>query len=483
MVVMVLCTLFTTRFALQALGVVDYGLYSVVGGIISFMAIFNTIMVSTSHRFIAVSIGKGDISDTSVQFNVNLMVHIGIAIVTILIALPIGNWYIDNFINYDGDIGKAIMVFNISMLASVISFIGVPYNALLMAKEKFAIFTGIEILCSIGKLVVAYLLLFYFEEKLLVYTSAFAFLTIMPVALFILYCKRNYNSIVKFKFIKDKSRYKSVFSFSLWVSVGAVAMVGKNQGAALLVNAFFNTVMNTALGIAHNLTSFLKMFSQNVIQPMAPQITKSYASGNQERTDKLLMMSTKYAFLIMLFASAPFIVAPEWLLKLWLGEVPPFAVKFLILMVIDNLIISFNSGISNMIFASGNIKSYQIVTSALNIFSILIGYLVLKTGAEAYMIMYVYIVFSIINVLSVQLVLHHSLHYENMKIVKNSYLPSLLVVLFFIPIICVRQLFHPIVTIILSLLYLALIIFIIGLRADERSFFIEKTKVFLRKTR
>lgn len=474
MAVMVICSVFTTRFSLQALGVVDFGLYSVLGGIISFMVIFNTIMVSTSHRFMAVAIGKGDTLESAKQFNVNLLVHVGITVATLFISLPVGNWYIANYINYDGDISKAVTIFDISVCASALSFIGVPYNALLMAKERFIVFTGIDIVSNLGKLVISYLLLFFFSDKLLVYTIGLAFFTVLPVFIYYLYCKRHFREIVDFFFVKDWCRYKDVLSFSLWVSIGAVAMVGKNQGASLLVNSFFNTVMNTALGIAHNLTSFLKMFSYNVIQPMSPQITKSYASGDTARTDQLLMMSTKYAFLIMFLASSPFLVAPDWLLFLWLGSVPPFAVKFLILLVVDNLIISFNAGISNVIFASGKIKSYQIVTSLLNIFSIVVGFVVLNKGVEAYFLICVYIVFSIINVISVQLVLHHTLNYDNMKIIKNSYIPSFLVVLLFVPLLLTKDLFHPFIMIVIALLYLCFLILYIGLTKNERTFLYKK---------
>lgn len=482
MIITVISAVFTTRFALQALGVVDYGLYALLGGIISFIVIFNTIMIRSSQRFIAVAIGKGDIIDANLQFNVNLVIHILIAVVTFLIAYPVGRWYIHGFVNYDGDISNALMVFNISVTASVLTFVGVPYNALLLAKEKFVVFSGIDIISQLCKLLMAYLLTIYFEDKLFVYTCSLALLTLLPYVVFIIYCHRYYYEIVKWKLVRDIKRYKEVLSFSLWVSIGAIAMIGKNQGAALLVNMFFNTVMNTALGIANTIGAFINMFAQNVTQPMAPQITKSYAANNYERMDQLLLMSTKYAFLLMLLASSPFLIDPDWILQLWLGQVPPYASVFLTLMIVDCLVMSLNDGISNAIFASGKIKSYQIVTSLLNLLSICVGFVVLYLGCAAYYLLVVYILFTVVRVISVQIILHKVLNYDNRKIVYRSYIPSLTVVAFFVPILFIKiENMHPVVRQVCYICYLMALIFLIGLNSGEKSYFFSKVKSFATK--
>ena len=164
MAITTICSLLITRFALKALGSNDFGLYSVLGGIISLIAIFNTIMLSTSNRFIAVAIGKNNVEEANIQFNVCLTVHILIALFTMSIAIPIGNWYVNSFINYEGDINNALMVFNISIISSIISFVGVPYNGLLMAKERFHVFSFIDIIAHVLKLIIAYLLIDHFDQ-------------------------------------------------------------------------------------------------------------------------------------------------------------------------------------------------------------------------------------------------------------------------------------------------------------------------------
>ena len=330
LVINTVCALLTTRFALQALGVIDYGLYAVLGGIINLIAIFNTIMLSTSNRFIAVAIGKGDMDEVNKQFNVSLIIHAAIALFAMLIAIPVGEWYIPRYVNYDGPLSNAFMVYIISIGGCIFSFVGVPYNGVLMAKERFIVFSLVDVIMHVLKLIVAWILVFHFEQKLLIYSLTMAFMTAAPTVLFFFYCNKHYHDMVHLRFVREKRMYKNVFNFSAWVGVGAVASVAKGQGAALIVNAFFNTVMNTAMGVAASINTYVDMFARSVTQPMSPQITKSYASGNTKRTDELLIMSTKYSFLLTFLVGSLLLVTPEWLLSLWLGTVPPYASIFLV---------------------------------------------------------------------------------------------------------------------------------------------------------
>ena len=329
-------------------------------------------------------------------------------------------------------------------------------------------------LLQLMKLLISYILLTHFSQKLFVYTLATACFTVLSVAINIIYCTINYRLITKFRFVRDRKRYKEVVSFSMWVAVGAIAMVGKNQGAVLLVNAFFSTVMNAAMGVANSVARYVGVFSQNIIQPMAPQITKSYAADNTERTNELLLMSTKYGFLLMLLASSFFLVEPQWVLELWLADVPEYASIFLVLLIVDNLVQSLNSGIYNLIFASGKIQLYQIFVSTLNVLSIFLGYLVLKTGAPAYGLVVTYVVISLIKFFVIQWTLRHSLKYDTSVLVKKSYIPSLLIVILFMPMALLNFSLHPLVHMIIAGLYLVVLIVFLGLSKKERTFLFEK---------
>lgn len=462
------CSLFTTKYALKALGVDDFGLFNVVGSIIVFMAIINTIMVSTSTRFITVALGRSDMEDANKQFNINLVIHIAIALITLIFALPLGELYIHKFINYEGDISNAIMVYRISIISSAISFIGVPYNGLLMAKEKFIVFCSRDIFTAIAKLAVAISLVYYFDNKLLIYALTIGVVTAYPTLAFIIYCRKHYPDIIKFRIIKDKKKYKEVFNFSAWTAFGAIATIGRQQGAALIINAFFNTVMNTALGIANTVNHFITLFSQNISKPIAPQITKSYAAGDMKRCSALMVATSKYGFLLMLFISAAFLVEPEWILMKWLGKVPEYTVTFLLLITIDSLIMSMNMGIAEVINAHGNIKLFQISINTFRLLSIVVAYFVLRAGAQPYYLFIVYIVFNIIIFFVRQWVLNKTVHFDNNKLIKGAYIPSLAVFALFAPWIFLDIPLSPLFTLALMYIYLSVAILFVGLKRNER---------------
>ena len=463
-----ICGIFTTRFAFQALGVNDYGLFSVVGGIISFIAIINTIMVSTSNRFIATAIGKGDSIGINKQFNVNLLIHCVIAILVLVASFPIGKWYITHYVNYLGNINTVVWIFNMTIVGSVISFIGVPFNGLLMAKERFFVFCFTDIMAYLSKMIVCYILVYHFTNKLVIYTYLNVILAVSPTIVFFLYCKRMFPEIVKFRLVKEKQMYKDVLSFSVWVGYGALATVGKAQGAALIINMFFNTVMNTALGLANTVNHIVMMFAQNVSKSISPQITKSYASGDKQRSERLVCLSSKVSFLIIFFVSTPFLLEPEYMFNLWLGDVPPYVTVFSTLVIIDSLIGSLNAGIPELIFASGKIRNYQVIVNTIFLLSIVAAFFVLKSGSPAYYLQVTYIVFSLIVLVVRQIVLNKVVKFNNKQLLFRSYLPSLTVALLVTPFVFVKMLAHPMVRILIVMFYELILIYLIGLSKSEK---------------
>lgn len=483
MAVTTLCSLFTTRFALQALGVDDFGLFSVVGGVISFVAVINTIMLSTTNRFIAVTIGKGDESEVNKVFNVCLVVHILIAFFTAVVFFPIGDWCIHKFVNYNGPIENALIVYRLCLFGSIISFVSVPFNGLLMAKERFIVFCSVDILYHIFKLIAAVLLLFYFEQKLIFFASTQALLTALPVLVYWLFCSKVYPSIVQWHFIKESRLYKDIFKFSGWVGYGAIATIGKNQGAQLIVNAFFNTAMNAALGVANTINGFITMFSQNITQPMAPQITKSYAAGDTKRCNQLLVMCTKFAFLSMLLMSSPIFSDIDWILQVWLGRVPEYASLFTRLLVLDALISAFNAGIANVLFAHGRIAFFQLSVNTSKLIAIFVAFLALRAGYAAYTIFYVYMAFSIINVVFIQIALHKVGGFRFWTLACNSYFPSLIVAALYVPILMVPMKVHPVLHMVIVLVYLSIIVLFVGFKKAERHYIFSALRDNFSRTR
>lgn len=481
LIINLICGLFSTRFALQALGAEDYGLFSVVGGVISFIAIFNTIMLSASNRFIAVAIGKKDIKEANKQFNVNLTIHFFIAFFTLLIAYPIGDWYILNHINYEGNIQDAVTIYNITIIGSIISFIGVPYQGLLTAKENFMIYSLVEIISQILKLFFCLLLLYFFNNKLLSYSIIITLTTIFPCFVYTLYCNIMYKDIVNFKIIKDVSLYKDVCSFSIWTGIGAIASIGRAQGSFLIINSFFNTIMNTALGIANTINNILMQFIYTLTQPTQPQITKSYVVGDKSRYLDLVILSSKIAFSAMLIISTPFLIEAGFLLKLWLGEIPSYSIIFIKLLIIDGLIRSFNSGITTIVFATGKIKLYQTIESGLILLSVIIGYFVLNRGYDAYFFQIVIIIFSIITLVVRHIILNYIVKIDSLQIIKKSYIPSFILFILYAPTLIIKIPFHPIFNIIIVIFYTLLLIWNVCLNHKEKSYAISASKNLLHK--
>lgn len=470
MIITALCAILTTRFALHALGVTDFGLFSLLGGIISFILIFNTIMLSTTNRFIAVALGKGNIQEANEQFNVNFAIHLALALLTLVIAFPLGDWYINNYVNYDGNPSVAAMVFRWSIIGSIISFIGVPFNGLLMAKEKFIVFCLADIISHVLKLVIAYLLIYFFVDKIFIYAAAQSILTASTTIVYAWYCYKHYPELTHFKIVREKDKYIKVFTFSGWVAYGAFATVGKDQGAAVLVNLFFNTAMNTALGVANSINAYIQMFAQNIANPIAPQLTKSYAAGDMKRCSRLLTLSTKLSFLVMLMISTPFLVDSEWLLSIWLGKAPEFASSFLCLLIIDTLITALYMGVANVVFASGKIAWYQFFNNTLRLVSIGFAYFVLKQGVPAHSLFLSYIAFTIIIFFVGQIILGRQLHFDTKNLWRNSYLPSIRTTIVCLPVFLIRLDIHPLLHITLALLYVGIVVLFLGFNKDERAY-------------
>ena len=478
-----LTTLFTTRFTLKAMGTEDFGLFAVLGGIVAIMAILNTIMVATSNRFISVAIGKGDVSDINSTFNVNFIIHVTIAVITLLVATPIGHVYVYNYLNYNGDLDVAAIIMSTSIIGSAISFISIPFNGLLMSKENFLVISLVEIVVSVFKLVLAYIILFVQKDSvMLVYALGLFVLTVAPTIFYYIYCKVKYAEITQFRLVKDKDRYKACLGFSAWVSYGAIASVLKTQGAAVIINSFFTTIMNAALSIANTVNSFIVLISQSISQPITPQITKSFAKNDTARCDDLLVLSTKLTFVVSFLISLPILKETEWFLNLWLGEIPDYGVHFTRLLIVDTLITSLNSGISAIIFASGRIKLYQLLINTLRLLSVVLAYLAIKLGGPAESLLYAYIIISILIVIASQIVLKKSLSYNTRILWKRSYVQSFVLVITSLPILYINIPLHPLHSASLVVCWgvLAAAIVILSKKERERIYDFFKLKI-LRK--
>lgn len=478
-----ICGLLYTRFALQALGQDDYGMYAVVGGMVALIIIANSIMVMVSNRFMAVAIGKGDETEINRTFNVNLIIHSLIAVVTLLIAIPIGHWYIANFVNYSGDMQNVYLVCDISIVASVISFIGVPYNGLLLARERFFVYCSTDVGAALLKLIVTWLLIDHFEHKLLIYALTMAVMTAYPTAVFIIYCRHHFPDVVRLKPVRDRQAYLKVLNFSFGVGIGTLMSMIKLQGTQLIINAFFNTTVNSAIAVANTVNRLILMFASNISKSIAPQIYKSHAVGDESRYTYLVCLSSRLTYLVMLMVSLPFLLIPETLFGLWLKEVPDGTLVFSRLMIVDILIVSLNSGIVDLIFASGKIMEYQVTVNILVALSIVAGFLAVRAGLGGESLFYCYILFSAIIFFIRPILMLRVVKFKISALFRESYLPVFFVTLLTAPVFLLHHHVGALLLLTAAMLWYFIVVWTVGINSTEKKLIANFIKEHINKKR
>lgn len=467
--------LISSRFILQALGASDYGLYNVVGGVVAIMAFLNSVMISTTYRYIAFELGTGKLQNITKVFNISLVIHIAIALIVIIFASSIGFIYIKNYLNVAEDkVSDALFVFSVSIISVVVSIISMPFQGLITAKEKFIVIAPAEIFRSLLNLGIVILVVHSSGSRLRLYAILIALVASFPPVIYYIYCRKHFKSIIDWKFQKDKKKYKEMIGYSGWIMIGAGASVGETQGSALMINSFFGTILNAGFGIASQVNGVVKMFSQSLNQAVIPQITKSYSSGSIDRTLKLVIYASKYSFFLMLIPSLPILLETDFILNLWLKEVPEFTKIFIQIMLVNALITSMSAGIPSAIQATGKIKYFQIVLSSIMLLGLPIAYIGFKLGLPPYMILFVY-TFTAITIFIIQNFMLKMILNFNIKLyLEKSFLKILYVLFTVIPIFFIRDSYHPgflrFITIsFTSIVWLLLAIYHFGIEKDEKA--------------
>lgn len=383
----------SSRLVLDALGASDYGLYNVVGGIVTLLNIVNTAMLSTTYRYIAFEVGKKDGGNPNLVFNTSLVIHVFFALFILIIGLAIGDWYINNYLQVDqGKIGDALFVFHISLITTAVSTLLVPYNGLLVAFEKFSVNAVIDIVANLLKIAAIFLFIYNDTNRLRLYSIIMMGCTFLSSISYLLYSYWHYYSIVKIRINKNKEKYVSMASYAWWTLFGSVAIIGKDQGSKVLINYFFGTIVNASYAIANQVEGFILTFARSLSSAAIPQITKSYSGGDSKRSITLTSYISKYTFLLMSLVAFPVLLDMEFLLKLWLKEVPEGTIIFCNLVVLNGLIGCLGEGIPALVNATGNIKKYQIVYQTFNFLGLPIAWLLFVLGGNQFSIIIVYCV-------------------------------------------------------------------------------------------
>lgn len=392
MLILLIINLYTSRVVLQELGVDDFGIYNVVGGIVIILSFLNSAMATGTQRFMNIEMGRNDINALKKVFITSIQIHTIIAIALFFIADTVGLWFLNTYMNIpEGKVSAANWVFQFSIIASLCTILSVPYNAAIISHEKMSAFAYISIVEAIMKLFVAFAIIWAPFNKLIFYSGLLLLTSLITCSLYVLYGIKHFEECGKISFSVDKKMMKQMLSFSGWTVFGNLGYILHTQGIAILINMFFTVAVNAAQGIANQVNNVVTQFSNNFLIALNPQVVKSYASGDLCQMHSLIIRGCKTAFCMMLFFVIPLILEAPTILYIWLGIVPEYAVIFMRLILLISLINSFSSLLAVSKGATGNIKNYQITLTLIGALHIPLAWLAFELGYGPEYSMYVYL--------------------------------------------------------------------------------------------
>lgn len=379
MIVVMLITLYSSRIVLKALGVDDFGLYGVVGGVVGLFAFFKTSMGKATQRFINVEmVAEG--GDLKEVFRTSFTIHLLVAVVMLIVGETIGLWFLNAKINIpEGREFAANFVYQTTIISIVLSMLEVPFSADIIAHERMSFFAIVSVLDAVLKLGIALVILNNEGDRLILYGILMMVVSIINLFLYYVFCKRKYYEI-SIRLCFDKKRFKDIFSFVGWTLLGQVAIVGCNQGNSILVNMFHSVAANAAMTVGNQVSQAINNLSGNFQTAFNPQITKSYAEGDYNYLQFLVYTTSKISYCILFMAALPIIFNIDFVLDIWLDKVPEMSNIFCILCLVNGIINALSAPLNFSVMASGRIKWFQIVTAIVYFSDLIILYFLFKMG-------------------------------------------------------------------------------------------------------
>lgn len=378
MLFMMLVSLYTSRVVLNTLGVVDFGIYNVVGGVVAMLGFLTGSLGAASSRYITYNLGKGDMAIMKRTFGNIKSIHYILAGVILLIGETVGLWFVTSKLQIPTErTSAALWVYQFSIFSSIMAVISVPYNATIIAHEKMSAFAYITIADAILKLSIVYLLVVIPYDKLIIYAILYFCIQVFDQIVYIIYCSKHFKESHS-KCCYDKTLFKEIFAFAGWTMNGNLAVMGYTQGLNILLNMFFGPAVNAARGIAVQVQSVCQQFCGNFQMALNPQLTKSYANGDFISMHSLLIKSSKFSFYILYVIAVPLMFEANSVLKLWLGVVPEHTVNFLRLILFVGLLCTIANPIIVSVHATGKLRKFQVIEGTMLLMIVPIAYFLLK---------------------------------------------------------------------------------------------------------
>ena len=489
MLVLMLVGLYTSRVVLGALGEDDFGVYNVVGGVVSMFTIISGALNSAVSRFITFEMGKGADAQLNKVYYTAVTIQLILAAVVVLLAEPLGLWFIDNKMTIDPSrIPAARWVLHFSLLAFVINLMSVPQMASITAHEHMSAYAYIGILDGLLRLGVAFLILHSPIDRLIYYAALMAGVVLIVRLAYGLYCRLHFEEC-RYRPVFDRPLIKEMFSFAGWNFIGVTSGVLRDHGGNILVNLFSGPAVNAARGVAVQLNGAVQGFVTNFMTAVNPQITKSYAAGEKEYMFSLVRRSSRMSFFLLFLIALPVIFNADYLLSIWLKEVPEHSSLFVQLFLIFALSESLSNPMITAMLATGNIRNYQLVVGGIQLLNLPVSYVCLRMGAIPEVTVIVAIIISQICMWARLLMLSKATGFPVLPFLEEVYFSVLFKVVcgsLVVPLILEAAKPAGFVGFLISasvcVLWSMLVIMTLGLQSDERKWLVNKIKEkFVRK--
>lgn len=426
--------LYTSRAILSILGVTDYGIYNVVGGFVAMLSLFTITLTNSSSRFITYSVGKGNPQILRDTFSTIHTVLILLGLTIFVVGEFFGFVFMDGLLNIPLErLSAAHVVFHCSLLSFCLRVISIPYSADIIAHEKINFYAIVELGDTIFKLVIVYLLLLSPYDKLSTYAVMMVFSSLVVRFIYGMYCSKHFLE-AKFSFHIDKQLFRNIFSYSFWITIGASSSILKEQGVNVVINIFYGVTMNAARGVAMQVYSVINSFASNIGTAINPQITKSFAKGDFQRSVNLTILLTKAQGALLLIFILPVAFEVDYILHLWLGEVPYYANTFTLWVLILCFARTVEKAHGPIFLANGNVKALEMIGGGVMLLNLPLCYLFLKFGASPVSTMIIGTVIEVVVTVIALYFLKKLIDFPVKKYVKESIIPLILVVLLSTPI-------------------------------------------------
>lgn len=471
-----LVSLYTSRVVLNVLGVEDYGIYNVVGGVVAMFGFINSSMASATQRYITFALGRGDKANLQKVFSTSLQIHALISVLIVILGETVGLWFMYEKMQIPADrMDAAFWVLQCSIVSTVIMILSVPYNADIIAHEKMSAFAYISVLEVLLKLAVVYALLISPCDKLIFYAILILAVQLLIRFCYSIYCNKHFEES-KYRKVWDKVLFKEMTGFAGWSLFGNLSGVLFGQGLNMLLNVFFGPVVNAARAVAVQVQSAIQQFVGNFQMALNPQITKTYAQGEMNEMHKLMFRSARFSFYLIFLISLPVLLETEFILRVWLKTVPENTVVFLRIMICTSLIYSLANPLMIANQATGKVRKYQTVCGSILLLILPVSYVCLKLGLPAYSVFIVHFVMESVTQIARMIMLRPLIGIRVKDYFRNIYARVFLVVVLsvILPLSVYENMNDTVLRFftvcVICMLSVSLVTYTIGLSGNERAF-------------